>query len=142
MKERNYPIRTCSANDGCNIIHRNLRPVFHDQSPLLNGDVPHSARDGHIRAASLLRVKLATFGGQSGSLPYHRLAARQQDKRRDVRCFGFSIQFENPRRMLDNSLMTPQYKGKGFFSKTFCKVVQTSVFSIPSVYQVFIGSPN
>ncbi len=41
MKERNYPIRTCSANDGCNIIHRNLRPVFHDQRLLRNGDVPH-----------------------------------------------------------------------------------------------------
>ena len=53
MKESNYPIRTDSTYDGCNIIEQDNRPVFHDQCLLRNGDVPHPAGDGHIRAAGL-----------------------------------------------------------------------------------------
>ena len=36
-----------------NIIQRDDISILHDQSPLQNGDVPHPARDGYIRAARL-----------------------------------------------------------------------------------------
>ena len=45
------------------IIQRDNRPVLHDQSLLRNGDVPHPARDSHIRAASLPVIGNEVFDG-------------------------------------------------------------------------------
>ena len=49
--------------NGVNIFQRNLRPVFHDQKPLRDGNVPHHAGDGHIRAARLPLVRDKVFDG-------------------------------------------------------------------------------
>ena len=53
-----------SARQRNNIIHRNLRPVLHDQRLLRNGNVPHPARDSHIRAASLPVIGNELFDGR------------------------------------------------------------------------------
>jgi len=44
-----------------NIIERDLRPVFHDQRFLRNGNVPHPARDGHIRTTGFLVSRGGVF---------------------------------------------------------------------------------
>ena len=52
-----------SARQRNNIIHRNLRPVLHDQRLLRNGNVPHPARDGHIRTTGFPVIGDKVFDG-------------------------------------------------------------------------------
>ena len=53
-----------SARQRNNGIQRDNRPVLHDQNFLRNGDVPHPACHGHIRAASLPLVRDKVFDGR------------------------------------------------------------------------------
>ena len=48
-------------------IYRHTRPVLHDQRLLRNGNVPHPARDGHIRTTGLPLVRdEVAVGSDSG----------------------------------------------------------------------------
>ena len=56
-----------SKYNGDNIFQRDCRPVFHDQKPLRDRNVPHPAGDGDIRAASLPLVRDKVAVGSDSS---------------------------------------------------------------------------
>ena len=72
------------------IIQWDDRSILHDQSPLRNGDVPHPASDGHVRATGLPVVRDEIFDG-------HFRAVRQMGDERGkaaVQFFGLlRVQF-------------------------------------------------
>ena len=75
------------------IIQWDDRSILHDQSPLRNGDVPHPASDGHVRATGLPVVRDEIFDG-------HFRAVRQMGDERGkaaVQFFGLlHVQFAFP----------------------------------------------
>ena len=57
-------MKSCRKSPSCTFqSQRDNRPVFHDQHLLRNGNVPHPARDGHIRATGLPVIGNEVFDG-------------------------------------------------------------------------------
>ncbi len=52
-----------SKYNGVNIFQRNCRPVFHDQKPLRDRNVPHHAGHGDIRPTGLPVIGNKVFDG-------------------------------------------------------------------------------